>query len=400
MDSQINKPIPSDTISNTNSINPFNQIPIETIIEILSRLPIKSLIQFTFTCKTLNPLSTDPHLITLHLSRSDESYIIIHSNRPFKNQLYFLNFSDQKVCKFEIPFALFNSDFNIIASSNGLLCLIDPFFPTHVSLYNPFTGGYAELPPKIDFHETIIIHGYGFDPISHDYKVVQIVYDKDLYSPYAIRENQGSIESFSSNVDVYSLRSNVWMNKGVAPYLLEKWSSPGVLVNHKLHWVSIWGRNPTGRVIVSYNLVDDTFTEIAFPSFESFSRRIKSQLLALNGCLCASMPRSSGCWTFDIWVMREYGVNESWVKEYSIGIYYPNLTISNNSERLPNMSAKKIVKVLCALKSGELVMQYRRDGLVLYDPRSKRFKELEYKGMPKINQAIVHVGSLVSPHLG
>ena len=42
----------------------------ELIEEILSRLPVKPLIQFKYVCKGWNSLMSDPYFIKLHLSKS------------------------------------------------------------------------------------------------------------------------------------------------------------------------------------------------------------------------------------------------------------------------------------------------------------------------------------------
>ncbi|XP_051151901.1 F-box protein At3g07870-like [Andrographis paniculata] len=409
MDSLIKKPKLSCTKLNVDSINPFSKLPHETIVEILSRLPVKSLIQFTFTCKTLHPLSTDPLLIKLHLSRSDSSYLIIHSKNPLKTYLYFLHFSDQKIYKFETPFASSMSEFSILGSSNGLLCLIDSLFNRYIYLYNPFTRDYFKIPTKHDSCGQIVFHGFGFDPVGCDYKVVKIAYCQDEYTYHYTKEYRGLIGPLPSFVEVYSKRSNNWTRKGIIPYTLEIWSSPGVLVSNKLHWVTVWVKKPNWnhhkRLIVSYNLTDDTINELVCPCSDFncilFGKWVCNYLGVLDKCLCISVPmREDGA--FDVWVMRDYGVDESWVKEYSICIHFPGSLISQ-SERSYNIwlnrFGKKRMKVLCVLENGEVLLEYIGH-LVAYDPYSKTFKELKYKGMPRFYQATFHNGSLVSPHLG
>ncbi|XP_051152095.1 F-box protein At3g07870-like isoform X2 [Andrographis paniculata] len=390
------------------SINPFYKLPHETIVEILSRLPIRSVIQFTFTCKTLYPLSADPLLVKLHLSRSENSYLIIHSKNPLKTHLYFLQLSDQKVYEFETPFASSMSEFSIIGSSNGLLYLIDSLFPQHTYLYNPFTREYFEIPIKHENCGQIVIHGFGFDPVGCDYKVVKIAYCRDRYTYHVKDEYQGHIRPLPSIIEVYSLRRNSWTYNGIVPYILETWSSPGVLVNNRLHWVTVWVKKPNWqchkRLIVSYNLVDDTIDEMACPCSNSnyiFDRLIISHLAVLDKRLCASLPMLDRD-AFDVWVMREYGVDESWVKEYSICINFPWSLIRHIEPPhhiWQNRFGKNMVKVLGILESGEVILEYVGERLVAYDPCNKSSKELKYNGMPRIYQAMFHIGSLVSPHL-
>lgn len=382
-------------------VNSFAQLPYEIAIDILSRLPITSLIRLSFTCRSLNSLSHDPNLVNTHLSRSstnESSCLIFHSDYPIRNQLHFLQLSDQKVRRIDTPFAVSMPEFSIIGSSNGLLCLINTLFPESIYLYNPFTRDHLDLPKDYDFQDQIIVYGFGFHPVANDYKVIKIAYYTNLrgLNPRYNRQE--------SRVQTYSLSKNMWENKGVVQYRLEKWSSPGVLVSGRLHWVSRWGKfnGRMGRTIISYDLSDDSFHTIANPGCVSgpFGRWASCNLAALDGRLCAAVPVPPGHGAFDVWIMKEYGVSESWVKEYNVGVYYPVSMISRELERSfciwRNVLGKKLVRVLCVLRSGEVVLEYRGGGLVCYDPESGSFKELVYPGMPRIYQTTVHVGSLKS----
>ncbi|PIN13940.1 hypothetical protein CDL12_13434 [Handroanthus impetiginosus] len=398
MDSKNQKQIQKANVKD-DPINPFDPLPHEIAIDILSRLPITSLIQFSFVCRSLNSLSHDPHLVHLHLSRShmnESSCLIFHSDYPIQNQLHFLQLSDKKVRKINTPFAISMPEFSIIGSSNGLLCLINTLFSDSLYLYNPFTRDYFEVPKNFEFQDQIVVYGFGFHPVTSDYKVVKI----GCY----MRRFQIQSNRQTSEVQTYSLRSNTWKNRGIIPYKLEKSSSPGVLVSGRLHWVSRWGKynGHHERIIVSYDLADDSFHEIRIPGSisGSFGRWVSCHLASLDGCLCAIVPVPPGHGAFNIWSMKEYGVKESWAKVYNIGVYHPVSMISDELERSchiwRNMFGKKLVKVLCAMKGGELLLEYRGGGLVSYDPYDKTFKELRFDGMPRLYQTIVHVGSLNS----
>ncbi|KAL8522263.1 hypothetical protein ACS0TY_012411 [Phlomoides rotata] len=383
--------------------NLLDQLPYETLIDILSRLPITSLIHFTLLSRSSNSLSHDPHLVNMHLARSSTPCLIFHSDYPIQNQLHFLHLSDLKVRKINTPFPI--SEFTIIGSSNGLLCVINTLFPSSIFFYNPFTRFHSEIPKNFNFQKHIIVYGFGFHPATNDYKVIKIAYYSAL-SLHPIAKHFRGFETNShsrvSEVEIYSSRSNTWKNRGVVPYRLEKYSSPGVLVDGRLHWVSRLGRfnDRVERTIVSFDLADDSFRMIKNPDSSSrgFGRWVGCCLASLDGYLCGVVPRGNG--SFDVWMMKEYGVNESWVKEYSVGVYCPVSMISHKMETSShiwrNMFSQKLVRVLCVLESGELLLEYRGGGLVCYDLQSGSFKEVGFLGMPKLYQTMVHVGSLVS----
>ncbi|KAG8367450.1 hypothetical protein BUALT_Bualt16G0073400 [Buddleja alternifolia] len=362
--------------------NYFDQLQLEIALDILSRLPITSLIQFSFVSRSLNSLSHHPNVANMHFSRNESSCLILHSDYPIQNQLHFLILSDEKILKFNIPFANSMPEFSIIGSCNGLLCLINTLFPESISMYNPFTRDYLELPKNFGSQDQIVAYGFGFNPVNNDYKVIKISYYTYKFYHHLARHFRAFKFYHNkqvSEVQIYSLSSNSWENKGVLAYRLEQWSSPGVLVNTRLHWVITYPDSNPGR-----------------PS----GKWMSCHLTALDGCLCAAVPQPPGHGAFNIWVMKEYGVNESWTKDYSIGVYYPVSMISHQRERLRhiwrNMFGRKLVRVLCVMKSGEVVLEYRGGGLVSYDPNNGSFKELTFHGMPKIYQTIVHVGSLKS----
>ncbi|KAK6116299.1 hypothetical protein DH2020_049926 [Rehmannia glutinosa] len=352
-------------------INGFAQLPYEIAIDILSRLPITSLIQLSFSCRSLNTFSRDPHLVSTHLSRSSmngSECLILHSDYPIHNQLHFLQLSDKKVRKIDTPFALSMHEFSIIGSSGGLLCLINTLFPESINLYNPFTRDHFEIPKNFEFKDKVAVYGFGFHPITKDYKVIRIAYHHLMATNS--RGSRANNNRQLSEVQVYSRRSNAWQNKGVVPYRLERWSSPGVLLSGRLHWVSrrVKFNGRLERTIVSYDLADDLFDVICNPvsSSVSFWRWTSCHLAALDGCLCVVVPVPPGHVAFSIWIMKEYGVNESWVKEYTIGVHNPVSMISHESERhhiWRHMFGKKKVRVLCILKSGELLLEYREGDL-------------------------------------
>lgn len=380
----------------------FDQLPHETVVDIISRLPITSLIQFSFVSRSSNSLCHDPHVLTTHSSRSSmngSSCLILHSDYPIQNQLHFLQISDGKdgkARKIDTPFASWMPEVSILGSSNGLLCLINSLFQESIYLYNPFTRNCVEIANNLDFvalsSSSSVVYGFGFSPVVNDYKVIKVADSKH-----------------ESEVHVYSLRRGVWERRGVVPYTLEKWSSPGVVVSGRVHWVGC--RSRSGRInggyermIVSCDLADASFHVMKQPgAFSGPSGRwVSCHLAALDGCLCGATPAARGLGAFDVWVMKEYGVNGSWVKAYSVGAYYPVSMISHEMERSHiwrNMFCRKAVKILCVLESGELLLEYRGGGLVSYDFRGESFKDVKFPGMPRLYQTTVHVGSLESAAL-
>jgi len=90
-------------------------------------------------------------------------------------------------------------------------------------------------------------------------------------------------------------------------------------------------------------------------------------------------------------------VKESWIKKFNIGSYVPRgfERNVNQSFKISKIISKgRFVRVLCLLQNGEILLEYKSRALVSYDPKSGKFKDLMFQGIPKWFQAVVHVGSL------
>lgn len=102
------------------------------ILDILSRLPISSLIQLKSVCRAWRMLSRHPDLISIHITRmaKNNPCLILHCDYPIRNQLYFVDIpadynKEEKVKRFHVPFRAAMPEFNVVGSCNGLLCVSD-----------------------------------------------------------------------------------------------------------------------------------------------------------------------------------------------------------------------------------------------------------------------------------
>ncbi|OMO75816.1 hypothetical protein COLO4_25857 [Corchorus olitorius] len=381
--------------------NMMEQLPQKVILHILSRLPLISLLQSKLVCRAWQILIQDPLLITKHFLHMAEAHndpsFILQSNWPIPDQLYFIDFSshtegdDQVIISKKLPnFAMFMC---LADSCNGLLCMHN----TSQSIYicNPFTRLYIEL-PKLTKYARPGQLWLGFDPISKVYKVIQIVFQRYL------RRSLGnsfvpSQNLIQSEVQILTIGSLAWRNLGMIPYRLIRPTSK-VMVNGRLHWLSKPNKYTTASSLISFQLATEQFQEVPKPDCCGSSLdRCFHGLVVLRGCLSAGSYHEN-YEQLEIWVMKEYGVKESWIKEFSIGTTYVPRTFNQqdiiffNNSRLhfPN----SFVGILCILKSGEMLLKYNGRALVLYDPHQGTFKDLTFPEMPNQFQIVEHIGSL------
>lgn len=101
-----------------------------------------------------------------------------------------------------------------------------------------------------------------------------------------------------------------------------------------------------------------------------------------SGCLgFIEYDLNSGDDRVTIWVMKDYNVRESWTR----------VNLNQNGwdwER---------VEILCVQKNGEVLMLRRNQALLVYDPKTMRYRKPNIVGLPSWFEAVCHVGSLVSP---
>nr|XP_004295267.2 PREDICTED: F-box/kelch-repeat protein At3g06240-like [Fragaria vesca subsp. vesca] len=155
-------------------------------------------------------------------------------------------------------------------------------------------------------------YGFGYDCNSDDYKVLTLM-----------TEEFACFNSSYKSI-MYTLRTNSWRwikdsPRPVGTYIAEKTS---VFMNGALHWKAIVQRpciaqkNGRSVVVVSFELTSETYTEVPLPQDVGVSS-ILHEVGASKGCLCfLSQDIYDG--TDEIWVMKEYGVPESWTKTVKI----------------------------------------------------------------------------------
>ncbi|OMO75815.1 hypothetical protein COLO4_25856 [Corchorus olitorius] len=369
--------------------NMMDRLPRDIVIRILSRIPLTYLIQLKLVCRAWRSLIQDPLLASDHFSNmaNNDPSLIIQSHLPDRYQLFFTDLSHDSQgnliskkppCPVE---QMFLKD-----SCNGLLCMRDA---RDRALYicNPFTRQSIEL-PKVNSPAQLGPLEFGFHPTTKEYKLVHI---GKKYCPS--NTNQSIVEQHSE-VHVLTIGSLTWRNLGTIPHRFIRKASK-VIINGRLHWIS----KPKKRyslpsLLISFDLETEQFQEVPKPDccgsgsgiYKCFHR-----LMILSGCLSISAYQNG---QLGIWVMKEYGVKESWIKEFNIEASLPRVLRKPMLRGRFVVNPYPFVRVICSLKSGEILLEYGSRTLVLYDPQLETYKKLTFPEMPTWFKIIVHVGSL------
>ncbi|KAA8532616.1 hypothetical protein F0562_032568 [Nyssa sinensis] len=348
-----------------------NGIPDDILIMILVQLPAKILVRFKSVCRSWHTLIGDPFFIKAHLMRSEIKlnnsghFLLMYNQYYFRQGVYTLcspGTSAKVFVNFNFPFNDKEPEcLRVAGSCNGLLCLVTPWLynTTNIYLWNPSIKECRTIPnPPFSHHfQRDFFYGFGFGLSSivddiDDYKVVKTTYINE--------------PDKRSEVEVYSLRKNSWKSIGDAfPSRVYRVYCRPVVVNGSVHWSTVTENDTiTGNVnlpIVLFDMAGEVFREIALPD----SVPPKAIILGTLGrslSFFTSLPYPSG--EYEIWVMKEYGVVESWTKLY--------VTRSD-----PDMMG---MMPLGIMDSGEALFQ-EMGGLVSYDPKSERGKIYENVGL-------------------
>ncbi|KAJ0082161.1 hypothetical protein Patl1_09782 [Pistacia atlantica] len=283
----------------------------ELILQILIRLPVKSLVRFRCVSKSWCALIDSQHFISLHLQHSINTQTNLHvilSDCENKTDHYSLAFDevfDEPLTKFN---NVFTSDkgYKIVGSCNGLLCLSYSIPKNErLILWNPFTRRYKKLPTarvsKLRLSPAYR-YGFGYDDVSNDYKVLKLI------PSYGLK----SYRHIGNEAEVYSLRLNSWKRVENFPYSEFKFLRSACFVNGSLYCFG-------------------------------------------NGCLCFLKIYDSNA--VEVWVMKQYGEEEFWSRLHLLipdGFY--------------DLDESGFVKSLAYSKNGEkLLLETQQKALIWYD---------------------------------
>ncbi|OMP04692.1 hypothetical protein COLO4_09396 [Corchorus olitorius] len=282
-----------------------DEVPVDLVEDIFCRLPVKSVVRFKGISKRWLLQIKDPKFIKLHLQRSTKSHtqgsLVTVVN---KNQLCSVDLGTLRITKeSDIPFSESPKCIRLVGACNGLLCLCSWDDNNNMMVWNMSTKEHRILPPVPEEYASeahrLSLVGFGYDPCNDDYKVFRF-YNYSMKGHLAI---------------FYSLRLNSWGSNYKQEYhnfrqfAFVKWA--GVYAGGALNWIA----HTTHHTIIGLDLNTENVRDLRFPykPNEPFFRI--NSILVLEGKLCVAGRKDHA---IDIWVMEEYGKEESWKFLYSI----------------------------------------------------------------------------------
>ncbi|GFY92323.1 hypothetical protein Acr_08g0007190 [Actinidia rufa] len=286
--------------------------PIDVTFDILSRLPTKTLIQFRLASKPWLSLIQSPHFIRLKSIAKpiteDNFVLVYYESADYTKQYYSIcSVREGKTLiehkKFEFPFKSLYGYVRIVGSSNGLVCLFDTNFFSYIGtliLWNVIVGKFIVLP---DSHAT---HRFS-DTFSHMVVGFGFVLGKNDFKVVQIL-----YDCYSDDIPevlVYSMEADLWRKVDAVV--------PGFMPNR-------WSISASGDSLSLFFHINNRW---------------------------------------EAWSMKEYGVAESWMKEF---------TIAETQISMP----------LNFMDNGDVLLVMESGKLVSCDPENQQMKDLGICGLP------------------
>ncbi|CAH1444700.1 unnamed protein product [Lactuca virosa] len=365
--------MPPSTTTKTKKIMSFldscmEDLPVHVMDNILSRLPIKTIIRCKCVCKKWLDHISDSYFANIQLSRSPTGLMIHSENNKFghpspgllnwievedKFDHHHLHHDPVMNLDLNLTSIFQKSQIKLVGSVNGLLCLWQ-YAPESDNTYicNPITREYMILPRQQYYRESIaiIVYCFGVGSLTREYKVIRIFQGNIPHDPTS-KSRPSLVEA-----EVYTLGTGEWRSLGHAPYLLKGFHGP--FLNGHAHWIVVDEDSP--EKLCAFDFDNETFELFPSPPSEARDKSwIYKSVGVLKGCLCQCDTYDS---KFTVWVMKEYGIKKSWYKELVM-----QQSINPNHDLL-TMETMYIIK---GLKDGTILMASCRSNLHAYCPRRK-----------------------------
>ncbi|XP_047335422.1 F-box protein CPR1-like [Impatiens glandulifera] len=376
-------------------------LPDDIRYEILSRLPVKTLLRFRVISRFWLTLIGSPNFIKSHLKQSVKTKNNLNlilgcvspgifnfsrlcrldldsvegddilqpveiNDNPLRHHLYknrIWGTCDGLLCLSNTKEAILSwkpstriivghANHSNIHQNNRSIWVID--YIDIVVLWNPSTKKSIELPSasieikderRFDKYRT---YGFGYDNTNDDYKVVRVAVLLDVVINYEVK--------------VYSLRSNLWHTADKFPNQYPDLSGIGNSVaGGAMHWISIDA--DLNRSILAFDLGLETYRVIQQPEYRDCE--FYSHLDSFEGCLSLTCLYFSG--NVDVWLLKQYGGdNEYWSR-----------LITLSEQNIPDTSSY-FLRCIVYSKNGKKVLLYMGTDLVWYNLETRSLEDIRF----------------------
>jgi F-box interacting protein len=327
-----------------------NRLPRDLWTEILVCLPVKSLLRFRCVCKSWKSLISTPTFISMHTQHGESTgnYThLLHCDRRYEErwsqyQLLHIDASFSEFQELAYPPQIRDRDYQVL-DCKGLILFTTSNSLESLILWNPATRMPMLTLPQACIYVPIhrskyFVYGFGFDHTSNDYKVLRMAFGTYIFP----------------RAQLYKLRTGAWETFRIADdfqYSIVEGNSQA-LVNGASHWIGyhssfIKPEYSDELVVVLFDMCDEKLRVMKLPySVTSYSMDTDNSRLGISSgllCLMEHNPRRNDYWNWNVWLMKEYGIVESWSKQFTIGANGYGLFSFRNNEKILVQKPEKFV---------------------------------------------------------
>ncbi|GKC25362.1 F-box/kelch-repeat protein-like protein [Tanacetum coccineum] len=320
------------------------ELPYDVFCSILLWLPVRSLICCLRVSKQWHSIIKSPMFANMHLKRithgdhqNNHKLLMLYRNIPCTFSIFDCETLEVGPCR-PVPFEVVKGNICIKSSCNGLVLVtlakdVNDKMLSDIILWNPLTGDYKTLTTKPKYYKEFYSRGNVFEMYynssEEDYRILRITY--------------------SSNVYIYSLKSDTWRRIKLKdafqslPLFPDNWFA-GTCWNQNIYF------HKDGNKSVRFDTKTEKFTVIETPFNQE---RTYSNFNVQRGCmyLCVKyyiQSHSSSKEYIELWKMHEDGDWEK-VATYTQDAYL-----------------HQFLRPLHLMRDGNWLMQTRSTGYELY----------------------------------
>ncbi|XP_050907563.1 F-box protein CPR1 [Lathyrus oleraceus] len=327
----------------------INYINDDVALSILSKLSFKSLKRFGCVRKSWFLLSDNPNFMSMYrhnffskYSYDDDTSLVLHIHGHKK--LYSFSGEDfENMVELDWPNQIDHLIFLGFGCLNGILCFLDPIW-NKIVLWNPTTNELKVIRPSpfesfsapgaLNFDATVSfstipnLHGFGYDCVGDDYKFIRNTPIKPKFHTFSPSYRDLKLardKSLKPFWEIYSLKNNSWKKLEINMPTCSKHNSGfgtfRVYLRGVCHWLNLDGENNyIGASLISFDLSNEMYISTPVPSFAG---EHCTGLSVLNDSIALftyhENMRTFEISTFEISLLGEIGVKESWYKLFTIG---------------------------------------------------------------------------------
>ncbi|KAK9205627.1 hypothetical protein WN943_015895 [Citrus x changshan-huyou] len=327
-------------------------LPQDIIVDIFSKMPAKSLCRFKCLSKAFMALITSPWFVKLHKNQNQQRQTVMVDDLIVRNSLLCLDIDRGITTVDQLHFPIENCCNDcawILGSCNGLLWLLiydDTARSSHV-IYNYTTREFKRIPPYKPFDERYTsLYALGYAQSIDDFKVFGV---SDPYDEVEV-----------TSVHVFSLRNNTWKTFEINNFVEFRADLWAIHLNRTIHFGFCKLNFDDPFMIAAFDLVEDKFKFLALPHLFGYDAIYSYSVRSIGDCLCL-IPVTTK-WEKEFWIMKEYGVKESWTR----------ISLANSILHL---------QPLCPFKDSDLFLSVLGEKFVLFNPKDGSYEDFVIDGL-------------------